>query len=69
MSEDTVDLTTMTADLGQLHCNVVAEEERRATIDRAPDRVGDVAREAIQAGADPVVLRAALEAALTGQQD
>lgn len=63
------DLTAYTDDdLDALRIAVAVEQERRATAAAAPARMEDMARQALDAGADPSAIRAAVEDGLTPPQ-
>lgn len=63
------DITTLTDDhLDQLRRDVLTEQERRARVAQAPDELAHMARAALDAGADPGTLRAAVDTALTAQE-
>ncbi|WP_068325042.1 hypothetical protein [Janibacter terrae] len=60
------DLTALTDDdLDTLRRDVLTEQERRARVTAAPEQLADLTRSAVESGADPDTLRAAVEDALT----
>lgn len=64
-----MDLTTLTD--GQLDAHrraVLIERERRAKLAQLPDQLADMARDAVQAGCDPEVLRERVDDALTPEE-
>ena len=61
-----MDPRTMTDDdLDQLRRDVLTEQERRQKLAELPEQVAAMTRDAVAAGVDPDVLRAAVDEALT----
>ena len=53
------------SDLTALRVEVLTEQECRARVSAAPDQLAALTRSAVESGADPDALRAAVESGLT----
>ena len=64
-----MDLTNLTDDdLDALRRDVLNEQERRVKVAQLPDQLATMARDAVQAGCDPEVLRERVDDALTPEE-